>query len=232
MRQNAGKANLIIEAAEAIFVEKGFHKATMREIARAAGLGLGTIYEYFTDKESLLSAIPEYKMAELLNGLREHLQGICGTFNKLRKLTWFTLCYYEANPNFVSFIYLIMKPHRGWIDSPGNRLVQEYTRIISDILKEGQQEGIVRTDIDVRLMRIVYLGSLERLAISWLLRGKPASLISAYDDFTELVIAALVNQEATMALAADCPFMKGQAGRIRAKDAATDVANIRISEHK
>lgn len=209
MKRENEKLKLIIEAGEALFAEKGFHKATMREIAKVAGVGVGTIYEYFPNKEALLLTIPNYEARELLDGVGEHLQGIYGAFNKLRKFTWFTLRYYEGNPGFISFIYLIMKPHQGWLNSPGYQLVQEYSNILTEILKEGQAEGVIRTDVDLRLMRILYLGSLERLAISWLLRKKPASLIGASDALVDLIISAVSNPK-EMSLPIGCPFVREQ----------------------
>lgn len=209
MKRANEKLKLVMEAGETLFAEKGFHKATMRQIAKAAGVGVGTIYQYFPDKEALLLAIPEYKMRELLDGLGEHLQGIHGAFNKLRKFTWFMLRYYEANPSFVSFIYLIIKPHQAWHNSPSYRLVQQYSGILTEILKEGQAEGVVRDDVDVRLMRILHLGSLERLAISWLLQKKPASLVSGLDPLVELVISA-ISKPTEMTLPVECPFARQQ----------------------
>jgi AcrR family transcriptional regulator len=48
---------LILDAATRVFAEKGFHRATIKDIAHAAGIADGTIYNYFANKESLLSAI-------------------------------------------------------------------------------------------------------------------------------------------------------------------------------
>ena len=47
----------IIEAATRIFAQKGFRRSTTREVARAAGVSEGTIYNYFEDKDALLLAI-------------------------------------------------------------------------------------------------------------------------------------------------------------------------------
>lgn len=44
----------ILKAAAEVFAEKGFHKATSKEIARVAGISEGTIYNYFAQKRDLL----------------------------------------------------------------------------------------------------------------------------------------------------------------------------------
>ena len=47
----------ILMGAARVFAEKGFHKATTKEIARAAGVSEGTIYNYFENKRELLVAM-------------------------------------------------------------------------------------------------------------------------------------------------------------------------------
>jgi AcrR family transcriptional regulator len=47
----------IVGAATRVFGEKGFRRATTREVAQAAGVSEGTIYNYFEDKDALLLAI-------------------------------------------------------------------------------------------------------------------------------------------------------------------------------
>jgi AcrR family transcriptional regulator len=48
------KVNAILDAAAAVFAQKGFHQATTKEIAKAAGVAEGTIYNYFANKRDLL----------------------------------------------------------------------------------------------------------------------------------------------------------------------------------
>jgi AcrR family transcriptional regulator len=54
----ARRTQILLGAAE-VFAEKGFHKATTREIARRAGISEGTIYNYFDNKRELLLALIE-----------------------------------------------------------------------------------------------------------------------------------------------------------------------------
>ena len=44
----------ILDAATQVFAEKGFHRATIRDVARVAGVADGTIYNYFENKTALL----------------------------------------------------------------------------------------------------------------------------------------------------------------------------------
>jgi AcrR family transcriptional regulator len=51
------KKNVIIQKAATLFAEKGYHRTTTREIARAADVAEGTLYNYFENKEDLLFQI-------------------------------------------------------------------------------------------------------------------------------------------------------------------------------
>jgi AcrR family transcriptional regulator len=53
----AARRNQILDAATAVFATKGIHRATIRDVARAAGVADGTIYNYFANKDSLLLGI-------------------------------------------------------------------------------------------------------------------------------------------------------------------------------
>jgi AcrR family transcriptional regulator len=66
IRQQLIKArrNQILDAAAAVFAEKGFHRATTKEIAQTAGVSEGTIYNYFDSKADLLIGIMT-RLAEL-----------------------------------------------------------------------------------------------------------------------------------------------------------------------
>ncbi len=61
----------ILEAAVDVIIEKGFKSASMREIARRAGVGDATIYNYFPSKESLLYGYCEHVQLQTMSALKE-----------------------------------------------------------------------------------------------------------------------------------------------------------------
>jgi AcrR family transcriptional regulator len=58
------RRNQILDAAVAVFAEKGFHRATTKDIAGRAGIAEGTIYNYFDSKDALLIGMMS-RLAEL-----------------------------------------------------------------------------------------------------------------------------------------------------------------------
>ena len=61
----------LIQAAVELFSEKGFRKATMREISSRAGYAAATIYNYFPNKEKILYGYFEEKQRELIRSLED-----------------------------------------------------------------------------------------------------------------------------------------------------------------
>jgi AcrR family transcriptional regulator len=65
----------ILEAAETTFAEQGIHAARMEDIASSAGTAVGTLYNYFGDRNSLLEALMETRRVELLARVDEAVTG-------------------------------------------------------------------------------------------------------------------------------------------------------------
>ncbi len=59
----------ILMGAARVFTEKGYHKATTKEIAQAAGVSEGTIYNYFDNKRELLLAMIELLALQSLKSI-------------------------------------------------------------------------------------------------------------------------------------------------------------------
>lgn len=64
----------IVDAAVRLFIDKGFHKTTTREIAQATGISIGLLYEYVTSKEDVLYLVCEAIHAEVEHGVAEALK--------------------------------------------------------------------------------------------------------------------------------------------------------------
>ena len=65
----------MINGAVKLFIEKGFHRTTTREIARAAGFSIGTLYEYIREKEDVLYLVCD----RIYDQVRERLQKFLDT---------------------------------------------------------------------------------------------------------------------------------------------------------
>lgn len=96
--RNEQRASQILQAALQCFLSKGFHQTSMRDIAQAAGVSLGNLYNHFPGKEALILATAEAEQDELqpllqrlagCNGERAQVQGFLRDFHTLcRQPEW------------------------------------------------------------------------------------------------------------------------------------------------
>src|SRR6204780_241850 len=61
--------NAILDAAEAVFAERGFHGARIQDIAERARIAVGTVYNHFEDKDDVLGALLEQRSEEMISQL-------------------------------------------------------------------------------------------------------------------------------------------------------------------
>jgi AcrR family transcriptional regulator len=59
------KRDSILDAAQAVFAERGYHRTTIKDVAARADVADGTLYNYFENKDALLSALFERFQVEL-----------------------------------------------------------------------------------------------------------------------------------------------------------------------
>ena len=67
----ARRRRQLVDAAVSLFIEKGFHKTTTRQIAAAAGMPIGSIYEYVASKEDILYLVCDAIHTEVEKGVIE-----------------------------------------------------------------------------------------------------------------------------------------------------------------
>jgi TetR/AcrR family fatty acid metabolism transcriptional regulator len=181
----------ILASAIRIFGEKGFQNATIAEIAKDAGIGDATIYEYFRNKEDLLLAIPVEITKGLIPLINDHMMGIKGALNKLRKFIWWWLNYVEKNPGYGSIVLLELKTSKTYVSNEAYQAARNFYKIVLDIIREGQEEGSIKKEINIYLARSICVGAIEHIIIRWLLKERKYSLTQYADELADLLIDSL-----------------------------------------
>lgn len=76
----------IVNEAKAIIVSKGYSKLNMREVAKASGIAVGTIYNYFPTKDTLMSELMYRYWMEFVAAIQQAEQDDCELFVKFKKI--------------------------------------------------------------------------------------------------------------------------------------------------
>jgi AcrR family transcriptional regulator len=87
----------ILEAALDVFSEKGFHLATVDEIAERAGLGKGTLYRHFANKETLFNELVRVRLEELETDANAVLDGQDDVLTMITKYLRIYFAFFDRN---------------------------------------------------------------------------------------------------------------------------------------
>ncbi len=202
MRNKINKSDLIMKAALEIFANKNFKDVTISEIAEQAGVAVGTVYEYFNNKEDLYFSIPQKTSEHFNEQLRLHLEGLYSPVEKIRKFIWFYLYYFENHPIYTELLLMELRVNKNFFNTGHHRGLSDGTTEIFKLIEEGQQQGEIRNDISPYLIRHLILGVLEHITTYWVLKGKKSDLVSSSKDTAELVLSGI-----TLKLETDCSIL-------------------------
>jgi TetR/AcrR family transcriptional regulator, fatty acid metabolism regulator protein len=193
MARNNSKENTrvrIINSAKKLFAEQGYQKTTIVDISKQAGLSEAALYEYFQGKEDLLLTIPDLWVSELLEDLDEQLFGVRGAENKLRKYLWWYLRRIEQSPLDAKIVYLFLKTNANFLNTEVYANVKKLYSYLIDIFEEGLKTGEMKSDLDSRIARDIFVGTLDHIITRWLLKDMSYSLFDNLDNTFNLIVSA------------------------------------------
>ncbi len=180
----------IINSAKKLFAEQGYQKTTIVDISKQAGLSEAALYEYFQGKEDLLLTIPDLWVSELLKDLDEQLFGVQGAENKLRKYLWWYLRRVEQSPLDAKIVYLFLKTNANFLNTEVYANVKKLYSYLIDIFEEGLKTGEMKSDLDSRIARDIFVGTLDHIITRWLLKDMSYSLFDNLDNTFNLIVSA------------------------------------------
>jgi AcrR family transcriptional regulator len=181
----------ICDAALKLFTRKGFHNTTVREIADASGLGIGTLYAYIKTKEDILYLIYDRIFTQFRERMLTAVKGIDDPTAQLRVALETTFRIYHEYQDLVLLLY--QESH-----VLGKRALQSlfevdrsYVAFFQAILERGQREGQFRPQ-DANLLAIAILFLCAVLALKrWNLRGYRPEEVA--EQITDLIFRGIVN---------------------------------------
>ncbi len=149
----------ILKGAEELFFKYGIKNITMDEIARHLAISKKTIYQFFKDKDDMIHSLMEWSLTQdkcRINAAREKsknmVQEVFYIMDEMREM------FGRINP---IFFYEIAKLYPNtW------KLFEEFKgkyilEMVEASLRKGQEEGLVRKDIDITILSLMRVESVE-----------------------------------------------------------------------
>ena len=145
------KRRRIIAAASASFAKLGYERTTLRQVAVAAGVGVGTLFLYAKTKEDLLVMVFQKEIRSIIDEAVGTLPGgstisricyVCAAVTAHHQLKR------ELGAVFLKELAFVSKEYRGDVI----RFISDWKASIARIIEEGQVRGEVRGDVDANLL--------------------------------------------------------------------------------
>jgi AcrR family transcriptional regulator len=138
--------NAILDAAEAVFAESGFHGARIQDIAARARIAVGTVYNHFAQKDDVLKALLQERSEELLAELRPRPDDAATFVGRLEACVARTIAYVSRHRSF----FAIASEHGLFAGAaaPGARLearppdtVAKFRGVFRELVESGIRSG-------------------------------------------------------------------------------------------
>ena len=187
-----GKRDRILRAAIKVFAKNGFYATRVSEIAKAAGVADGTIYLYFKNKDDVLITIFEEGIERLLTILREVAESEEPFESRIQRIIELQLGLMEEQRDLAEVITVNLRQSSRLLKQYATPLFMQYIDVIAGVVRDGQEEGSFRQDLNPRVVARSLFGAIDAILLTWALgEGDPSALRKAATHCASLFIEGL-----------------------------------------
>ena len=146
----------IVEAALSLIAAQGGGRISVAALARRVGVVPSALYRHFKSKEEIIQAAVQWVRRRVGENMREVCQA---TPNALERLDWRLRRGLNMGPGLEG-----MPAHRlSW----GDAMLKEILGEIENIMRQGQERGEIRSDLDARSLAVMFWGMVPAAVILW-----------------------------------------------------------------
>jgi len=173
-REKQQRQNDIIDAARKLFAEKNFDEVSMDEIAKKVGLGKGTLYLYFKNKESLYFAVVSRGTRIWAEMVKKEVEKGNDGLEKLKLYVNANKEFSNEYPDYFRLLYSpsLIKKQFDMEKMTSSQEFQEVRELFKEIMligidsiQKGVDEGEIRSDVDPTeaaiLLSVIYNGKVN-----------------------------------------------------------------------
>ena len=188
----------ILEAALEVFSDKGYHVATVDEIAEHAGLGKGTVYRYFANKEALFNELVRIRLEDL-----EHRASVVlGSHDDVvRMIIKYLRVYFDFFDQNQHLYRVIVQEHLDFGNEMHELYIKKVLRRLPTLKRkvfEATQQGVFK-DVDFQTVFYGVMGFVHGVIQKWLAHDCAYSLLEELPTVVEILFFGFVkNQDQTV----------------------------------
>jgi len=151
----------------------------------------GTIYLYFKNKDDILVHFFSYRTKQVFDRFRIEVKKADNSSDKLRNLIRRHLAEFQRDRDMAVVYQVETHQNSRLAESQIKEMSQMYQDLISEIVELGQQEGSIRKDLYVGLVKRFILGAVDEVINTWLHGEKEYDLVSMADPLVQLFMRGI-----------------------------------------
>jgi len=189
--RNPDKYQRILDAAVAVFAEKGFFVSRISDIADRADVADGTVYLYFKNKDEILATAINTAFDGFMKRARAELDGLPGPSNRLRRLARLHLEALGANRNLAVVFQMELRQSTRFLSEFSHQHLVEYFGLVRQAICDGKVNGEFRSDLPEKIAAKCFFGAIDEMVTSWVLSEKDYPLANVVDPVLDLLLSGM-----------------------------------------
>lgn len=200
------RAAEIVAAARDTFLEKGFERASVSEIASKVGVVEGLLYSYFPTKRDLLNEVLRGMYEPLIREMEDGFSRLQGLRSRMRFLIWRHLRVYVEDPGLSRLVLHEVRTRPEYFNSALHDMHVRYTAFLMRTVRDAVAHGELPQDTDGEMVRGMVYGGIEHRMWGVLFGRDTVNVEVAADRFTDMVLRGILPHTAADATpAAELP---------------------------
>ena len=184
------KRRQILDAAVAVFAQKGYFTARVSDIASTAGVADGTIYLYFKNKEDVIVSLFADVLERHLARAKEEIARAGTPRQKLLAIARHHLAALSERRD-VAILFQTELRQSTLMSRLSSKELRGYFDLLSKVVEDGQQSGAFRPEIPRSLVVQSFFGALDEMVTSWILSPTHYNLVDLAEPVTDLFLGGL-----------------------------------------
>jgi AcrR family transcriptional regulator len=181
----------ILKTAIKVFSNKGFSNSTISEVAKQAGLGDATLYEYFDNKEAILLGAAESYLQNLVAGEDINWRDLSEPEKVLRKMIWRWIWQLYTCEDFSRVLILELFRSINFYSSPGYRYLTTFQEKIQQVIRQGQKEGVFIEKVPFPTYFHMIMGTFDQFLLGQFLLNSPPPGLKTLEDTVDALVRAI-----------------------------------------
>lgn len=180
----------VLRAALQVFAEKGYHEATMDEVAQAAQVSKGALYLHFASKQALFAALLDSATVTLVEAMEQAMAGHTSHRARMRAAIQAAFELLQEHRTLARLVFLRMGSVNPLIERKIMEAHQRITALIEEQLRAACQSESL-SSVDIPLLALMWTGAIYEVLVWWLYQEHPPALESLVEPLYTALLRTL-----------------------------------------